>query len=409
MIGHHARSRSGVVLLSLVFLLFCSRTASSLDPNQCKLPNKSPRDDVALGFPRLPYRLNPVGTLRWAILVVDFPDSPATHTPTEILAQLAPAADLYGSVSYGRLTAELVLGVPTVVRMPLPSTAYSFSTFESHREYLRNATDAACEAGWEPAHGGWDSVVAMAAAPTPSLGYGPAFCAVPGAGYTACTSSVVFLNSATSGNDFPGWGFKWFNHENSHTMGLVDLYAFSPGGEGEFTFTGEWGLMGDISGAGPEFFGWERWLLGWLQDTQVECVGGGGGGNTTTTVTLAPLSASTSGSSTTTTTTTTTKLIVVPTPSTLNTTGLVVEYRTPMHYDSRIPKAGLLVYAMDTSLATGEGPLRVLNAPAADNSKLQAPLAVGESVTFEGVRVEHVATDKQGNAIVAVTVAPPPP
>ena len=117
-------------------------------------------------------------------------------------------------------------------------------------------------------------------------------------------------------------------------------------------------------------------------------------------MTLAPLSAAASSSI---------KLIVVPTPSTLNTTGIVVEFRAPMHYDSNIPKAGLLVYTMDTSLATGEGPLRVLNAPVSDNSKLQAPLAVGESLTFAGVRVEHVAKDAQGNAVVAITVPAPSP
>ena len=366
--------------------------SNAIDPSFCKLPNYSPRDDVALGFPRFPYRLRPVGNVRWAILALDFPDLPATATPSSILAQLEPAAALYGSVSYGRLTAQLALGVPTVVRMPLPSAAYSFATFDSHRDYLRNATDAACAAGWDPA-GGWDSVVAMAAVATPSLGYGPAFCAVPGEGYTpSCAPpGAAFLNSATSGNDFHGWGFKWFNHENSHTMGLVDLYAFSGGG-GEFRFTGQWGLMGDISGAGPEFFGWERWLLGWLADAEVACLGAGNA-----TVALAPLSGGGGASAA--------RLIVVPTPSVLGTTGLAVEYRAPLNYDANIPKAGLLVYFMDTSFATGEGPLRVLNAEEGDNAKLQAPLAVGEALEFAGVRVEHVAEDGAGNAVVAISAA----
>jgi hypothetical protein len=363
--------------------------ASALDPSACKLPNYSPRDDVALGFPRLPYRLNPVGVRRWAILAIDFPDLPATEAPSAILSALSPAAAFYSSVSYGRLTAELALGVPRVVRMPLPSTAYSFSTFDSHRNYLRNATDAACAAGWDPA-GGWDSVVAMAAVATPGLAFGPAFCAVPGEGYNPCGGASELLNSATSGNDFKGWGFKWFNHENSHTMGLVDLYAFS--GAGEFRFTGQWGIMGDISGAAPEMFGWERWLLGWLVDAEVACLGAGNA-----TVALAPLSGGGGAGAP--------RLLVVPTPSALRTTAVAVEFRTPQHYDAAIPKAGLLVYAMDTSFATGEGPLRVLNAEEGDNAKLQAPLAVGEALEFAGVRVEHVADDGAGNAVVAISAA----
>ena len=84
---------------------------------------------------------------------------------------------------------------------------------------------------------------------------------------------------------------------------------------------------------------------------------------------------------------------------------MAVEFRTPQHYDAAIPKAGLLVYAMDTSFATGEGPLRVLNAEEGDNAKLQAPLAVGEALKFAGVRVEHVADDGAGNAVVAISAA----
>lgn len=377
-------------MLRLAALPVAIVIASALDPAMCKLPNRSPRDDVALGFPRIPYRLNPVGRRRWSILAVDFPDLPATETPASVLAALSPASKFYASTSYGRLTAVLALGVPTVVRMPLPSSAYSFSTFDSHRSYLRNATDAACNAGWDPA-GGWDSVVVFAAVPTPTLSYGPAFCAAPGDGYAAsCDASVVFLNSATKGNDFDYWGYKWFNHENSHTMGLVDLYAFS--GAGQFRFTGQWSLMGDISGAGPEFFGWERWLLGWLTDAQVACLGAGN-----TTLSLAPLSGGGGASAA--------RLIVVPTPSALSTTGVVVEFRVPMNYDAAIPKAGLLVYFLDTSFATGEGPLRVLNAADGDNAKLQAPLAVGEAFSFAGVTIEHLSTDAEGSAVVAVSAA----
>ena len=382
----------GMRALTLLALhLACS---SALDPALCKLPNLSPRGDVAIGFPRLPYRLNPVGARRFSILAVDFSDLPATRTPLQLLSQLAPAAAFYGAVSYSRLQAELVLGVPGVVRMPLPSTAYSFATFDSHRSYLRNATGAACGAGWDPA-GGWDSVVVMAAVATPALSFGPAFCAVPGEGYAACTSDVVFLNSATSGNDFPAWGFKWFNHENSHTMGLVDLYAFEPeAGAGEFRYTGQWSLMGDIGGAAPELFGWERWLLGWLLDAQVACLGAG-----EARVALAPLSGSAGPGAA------PARLLVIPTASALNSTGIAVELRRPQGYDAGIPKGGLLVYALDTSLATGAGPLRVLNAEEADGAKLQAPLAVGESLTIGGVRIEHTSTDAQGNAVVSVSVA----
>ncbi len=33
--------------------------------------------------------------------------------------------------------------------------------------------------------------------------------------------------------------------------------------------------MGLISGHSPEYFAWERWILNWLDDTQVVCLSSG--------------------------------------------------------------------------------------------------------------------------------------
>jgi M6 family metalloprotease-like protein len=54
-------------------------------------------------------------------------------------------------------------------------------------------------------------------------------------------------------------------------MGLPNLYAFHGNGP-LLGFTGEWSLTGNINAASREYFGWERWLLGWLSDSQVNCV-----------------------------------------------------------------------------------------------------------------------------------------
>ena len=190
-----------------------------LPPAACKLPNKSPRTDVALGFPRIPNRLASTGSPAVAVIAVDFSDAPATLTPAALLATISPAAPaLYAALSFGALTTRLAHALPATVRMPLPSTAYSFSTFYSHRDYLRNATEAACAAGWRCGAGAWASVAVLGAT-TGALTYGPAFCAGPGEGYAACgAGSPQFENSVTSGRDLAGWGFKWYNHETGHQM-----------------------------------------------------------------------------------------------------------------------------------------------------------------------------------------------
>ncbi len=72
----------------------------------------------------------------------------------------------------------------------------------------------------------------------------------------------------------PAWGFLWLNHESGHTMGLPDLYAYQydPANyDDQHRFVGGFGLMGYIDGNAPEFFAFERWQLGWLEDSQIIC------------------------------------------------------------------------------------------------------------------------------------------
>jgi M6 family metalloprotease-like protein len=374
---HAASALKLLSLLSASPILLASSSAASvrspvlLPPSACKLPNRSPRDDVALGFPRIANRLISTGNVSLAALFVDFSDAPAAQSPAAFAAALAPAGAFYAAASRGALALALAPRLASTLRMPAPSTAYSFATFDQQRSYLRAASAAAVDAGYN--FSGFDSIIVLAA-PTPALPNGPAFCAEPGQGFSA--GGLYLENAATSGDDFKYWGYKWLNHELSHTFGLVDLYSF--GGSPQFGFTGQWGIMGDIAGAAPEFFGWERWLLGWIGDDAVACVGAGSGQR----FALAPIEAAAGGRSG------DLLLIVVPTGPT---TAVAVEFRAAAGFDAAIPKPGLLVYTLDTAVATGEGPLRVLPLNASDNSKLDATLAVGESLVFAGVRVTHAS------------------
>ena len=355
-----------------------------LPPDACRLPNRSPRGDVALGFPRIANRMNSTGARRLSTLFLDFSDVPAgAAAATAFFAELSSVPAFFAETSYGALNATLAPLLPATLRMPAPSTAYSFRDFVSQRAYLAEAGALAAAAGWN--FSGSDAVVVMAPPAARALPFGPAFCAAPGAGYEA--GGVAFENSATSGADFAAWRplGRWANHELAHTLGLVDLYDFAPpAGASAFRFTGEWSIMGDINGAGNGYFGWERWLLAWLPDAAVACAGAGGD------VALAPLGAPSG-----------TRLVVVPTGAT---TAVCVEYRVAAGVDARIPKPGLLVYAIDTALATGAGPLRVLPVDDADATKLRATLAPGEAVSFGGVTVTCVASDAAG-AVARVAMA----
>jgi hypothetical protein len=183
----------------------------------------------------------------------------------------------------------------------------------------------------------------------------------------------------TSGRDLIGWGAFWLNHEMGHTMSLVDLYGFTGSAH---RFVGNFSLMGLISGFAREYFGWERWQLGWLDDAQVNCASQPG----TTDVTLSPIERAGG-----------LKLIVIPTGPT---TAIVVESRRAEGYDTNGSwTPGVLVYSIDTSIPTGSGVLKVLPVNDSDSNKGTAPLAVGGSMTVNGVTVEFVSTNGNGDRV----------
>ena len=134
-------------------------------------------------------------------------------------------------------------------------------------------------------------------------------------------------------------------------------------------FVGVFGLMG--GGANEklthfEMLAWSRWQLGWLRDTQVACVT-----SFPTSVQLTPLAIPGG-----------IKAVVVPLTET---TALVVESRRILGYDSHFSKEGALVYKVDTSVPTGEGPIVVgsISKPPDDT----ALLGPGEAWNWDGYSV----------------------
>ena len=188
----------------------------------------------------------------------------------------------------------------------------------------------------------------------------------------------TITHAITSGHDLLTWGYKWLNHEGGHMMGLVDLYPIPGTAQ---IYVGEYSLMALISGAAPEYFAWERWMLGWIDDDQVVLANPG-----TTTVALAPLETADG-----------TKMIVVPIGPT---TAIVVENRQPLGFDTALTKPGPLAYLVDTSIGTGSGVIQVLPLDQTDVRKLTATLGVGQTLTNKGLSMSCTASDANAATVV---------
>ena len=351
-----------------------SLTVRSVDVlAECRLPAKFL--GVALGFPRIPGRLKSIGDVRVPVVFVDFSDAVATRTPQNVFGIVSPAAEnYYRTISYGRM--NLILQ-PTFVwyRMSKASSQYGWSalTYDLHKAYIEEALNLATTTDLTQA----DGFLVLSNPDAGSLTNGPAFTANAGAGVTVRGKTLA--NGATSGRDLLGWGAFWANHEMGHTLSLVDLYAYAGA---THRFVGNFSLMGLISGFAREYFAWERWQLGWLDDAQVSCASKPG----TSDVSLSPVERVGG-----------TKMVVIPTGAT---TAIVAESRRAEGYDTNGSwSPGVLVYAIDTSIPNGSGALRVLPINDTDTNKGTAPLRVGSSMTVNGVTITFVSTDSTGDRV----------
>lgn len=342
----------------------------------CKLADQSGRSDVAIGFPRISSRTPTTGAVKVTVIFVDFSDAPATRTPQEIYSIISPAAEnYYNAVSYNNLALTFDPAFKWF-RMSKPSSQYGWAslTFDLHKAYIQEALSLA-----DPTvdFSKSDAFLIVSNPDGGSLQNGPAFCSSPGYGVTA--DGKLFYNGATSGRDLLAYKGLWFPHEFGHTMGLPDLYAFGSGVL--HRYVGSFGLMGNISGFAPEYNAWERWLLGWLNDSQVVCQGNTG----SSTVTLTPVEVKSAG----------VKLLVIPNDAS---TAVFVESRKTIGYD-KLPKDGPVVYFVDAKVPTGSGPLKVLPIDATDGNKSVAIMSVGQTITFGNISIKFVSTDASGDVI----------
>jgi M6 family metalloprotease-like protein len=325
---------------------------------------------VGLGVPLGIDRLPSTGTVRLKVLLVDFPDGPATRTPDAMFAMVSPGSEEYfRHVSRGRL--ELHYDpVLRWIRMGRSAGDYNFRTFVTHRDYIQEAVD---RSGAD--FSGIDGLVVLASPEAPGLSVpGPAMIGVGASGVLA--GGRVQRSAITSGRDLLTWGAFWANHELLHNMGLPDLYdAAQP----IHRHVGMFSLMGNIAGPARELFAWERWNLGWIDDAAVWCITASG----STDIDLVQSGA------------TGVMMAVVPLSST---EAVVVESRRIGGYNAGF-RPGALVYTVNVTTAGQAGPIQVLPVNGADVLKGDAPIQQGQSLTHHGVNIQVVSASGERDRV----------
>lgn len=358
-------------LLTLVFMAAANarQISANSDVQACRLVEKSARHDTGLGFPKNMERLKSTGNVNIGVLFVDFMDARAISSPASVLSIISPRAEnFFSTVSYGQLKLTLK-PVNYWVHLTRKSDDYNMrrgATLETHRKYIQEAIN---QGGENISYSGLDGLLIIANPLATGIEYGPSF-AAPLA-ESVRTNSGNFNNAVTSGRDLINFGWTWLNHELGHSMSLVDLGTENNTNHKWHTHVGDFSIMGNPTGLGREYFAWERWHLNWLENDQVACIK-----DMSATVHLTPVERRGG-----------IKMAVIPLSQS---SAVVIESRRREGYDALLPKAGPLVYVVDTTRSAEEGTIKIYPIDESDTHHLNAPLSIKDSILVQKVRITYV-------------------
>jgi M6 family metalloprotease-like protein len=280
------------------------------------------------------------GTLKAAMVFVDFPDSPAgpDQSPDGVYNRLVPDAQRkLSELSYGKLKLT-VASSGQWVRMPKTPADYGFAqgdfnSSERFRLYDEYVAAAMRLAGAQMDLSKYQVVYIVAG---------------PGANTPQATQNTRPREGIKAGKarvehvvTLNGFGSSYYGvtlHETGHTLGLPDLYEVGAASNWD-RFAGPWDSMGEAWRSLP-MMSWTRRLVGWLGDKDFRCV------RKSTTVRLAPVTASRG-----------IRGAVVRTGSR---SAYIVEARTD-EVGPGCPTGGVLVYRWNGQVTTGKGPIRVFD------------------------------------------------
>jgi M6 family metalloprotease-like protein len=366
------------VVITSLFISFFQPNFSNADTNLCKIENNKLWTKLThgLGFPRPENRLPNKGTLNFKVLFAKSSGSTVANEKSaqDLYKKLQPeiVSSFYNQVSNG--------SVKNIQFEPYYSWI-EFDKLESLQD-ARGTDQSRVESEWrtfvsktlETA----DSQIDF------TKSDGVIIILDPNSSYLSQAYALFdehtvdgkkISSVALLGRSYVRVGLRspyLVSHELGHLFGLPDLYSFQDSTDTVDYFS----IMNKAAVGGIGYFGWEKYILGWLDDPQVICHKTG-----EVVRNLVPLT-KTSGL----------KMIAVPISSS---EVLVVENRTKEGIDKMIPNPGIIAYVVDSSIEGGKNPIKVLN-----NMK---PIKLGSYLIYNNVKIEVLKKKGKNNIKVSVS------
>ena len=392
------------------------------DPSVCR--PYGVQNQLTAGFPLPAWVAPSSGTLRVAVLFVDFPDAAADHS-TELEAELGlPYVKEYvESVSYGRLEVQFT---------PLHRW---LRAEQGHAHYAAGGIDAEAVRLADPEFDFSEQDIVLTIRPSSHFGDGNALGFVQTQEGARLTMRVNFTPVPE-----PRPPLRWAAvgaHEFLHTLGLLDMYPFDFGvyeqpeaPAGQAWIESRFGIMlvrafflaseqdsrlahmwhypdgFESTAYSPtldalEMLAWSRWQLGWLQADEILCMT-----DSEATVALHPVAADPGQG---------TAMAAIPLSAH---EVIVLESRRRIGLDAGIDHVepngarttfpglgseGVLVYTVDAALGGGQLPIKVAGDSGNGQFDTYPVLSVGQSVTVRGYTITVVSDNGTTHTVTITT------
>ena len=344
--------------------------------NSCQVIDKTGSTNMSNGFPRAAGRLPNRGVVRALIIPVQFTDVRGTGSPTDVYRDMAKGpADFYYKESQKTVKFEFTT-LSNYLDLNVPVNTFKLGSYNGGdpNSYLQAGLKAVENlvdiSNFDIAY-----VLPPSSVRYDQIAYGPAFPAnINSDNYQNATGRV--LNAVVGGADawqtLSGAGWKWMAHETGHTFGLYDWYTL----DGTNPY-GPWDLMSqNWSLEAIELNAWNRYISGWLSDSQVSCFESNQVGSSPKTYTIEAIGADSAKP----------KSVMIRISETKI---MVIEARATAGLDKlEVNQTGILVYVVDTSIPTIKGIAKTYSRSDVNRSLRDAPLKPGESITVEGISIK---------------------
>ncbi len=324
----------------------CPTESAPGNVNECKLADATPSSGGSQGFPRS-WKAKP-GKAVVDVLVLPVRYANTKITEAELRAQYEPefakTREFFKRNSYGRVTPNFTIESESQwVNIADPWDKFVLARSSDLRRVIPDVVNMIPRQNLQA----FDSIFIVAAGGT--VYWGGADLDVTYTHPSGTVHSVYYQTGPASNAQFP--------HNIGHTAYYMEDLYIHPYFRTRDTFDIN-PLKYEVMASGDDFTVWNRWLAGFIYDSEVRCVSAG----TANTVHHLVQANDANGE----------KMVMVPTAPGK---AVFAEYITD----------GVHVYDLDSNISHGAGPMKTLGF-----------LKVGQSVTHNNVKVELTAADSTG-------------